>query len=1041
MKIKKVTIDGFRAYESADNGTFDFTTLSGKCADFVTIFAPNGFGKTSFYDAVEYALTGNISRFVRDAHRSDYDSKSRTQLQRERKQYILRNHSIPSSATAKIDVLLEIDGEEHLETKAIPKPKTGRDFFFTSVVNDSKFPGMRDVFLSQEAIDAFLREERPDARYLRFMSNFGDSDEEYRSNLETLKRELEATLQETQAQEKRLREIAERPVNRDIFTVINQTIESLSIDQEVISPIGERFEANDERRLRNHITQRVHDLEMLRAHLQSSIATLSQLAAQQSSVASAVERRLGAQREISTVASLRAEHGVRTSMIQTLTGLQSLITESGQWSERLSEALALMPAFDDLRATREIALATKIENGRKLDTLRVTLAQLVHREGECGRRAEIAEAEIQRLLALQRDCPSTYLQINGKRELVQAKELERGQQNQLRESLTARLALSRREFEKVRSIAVGPASADAPELALIASDDFSPIALRAAIVEVTTKRALFEESSRALSAAQLHTSQIADLVAAGRALLGELHSPKCPLCSHHHESYEALLDAVLNNDALTDREQTALREKHKAEAALTEATTVLDRLLQSWEVAKAKRIDALRVSIQTDEHALAQKEEIVRQLERELQGLHAELVKLQADVLNLPLTQFLEKLTGDIASQIARRDAESKEKADCKQQLDLLTAREKDLLQLVEAEQTKVNIIESDTRYQATIAFCQAHQIETKSMRDFVAQQTGLVRQKLLDLDSQFQTTSKLLSDLDTRLPSLQQWNANEASTAEARAQEVLLTADALIVPFESSCNQQLPGYNNSWSMSEIENSVAATLSSTRQKLELHDRILQKYTLLDQQLTDVRPYLESIDAQAALNDVLVQRGKEDALAVALNSEYEIVSQSLDRKIKNFFYPDLINSIYRRIDPHPDFKRVEFSPSFEDDKPTLEVFVADEDGDLISPDLFFSAAQVNILSLSIFLARALHTKSGNHEVKCIFIDDPIHSMDSINVLATIDLLRSISLRFGRQIILSTHDRNFFELLQRKLPSDQYNSKFLELETFGKVVAVS
>ncbi|MEX3936325.1 AAA family ATPase [Paraburkholderia phymatum] len=1040
MKLKKVIIDGFRAYESADNGTFDFTTPSGQCADFVTIFAPNGFGKTSFYDAVEYALTGNISRFVRDAHRSNYDSKSRTQLQRERKQYILRNHSIPPSATAKIDVLLEIDGKEHLERKTIPKPKTGRDFFFTSAGNDSKYPGMRDVFLSQEAIDAFLREERPDARYVRFMSNFGDSDEVYRSNLETLKRELEATLQETQAQERQLREIAERPVNREIFTVINRTIESLSIDQEVISPIGERFVADDERQLRNHVTQRVHDLETLRARLQSSIAALSQLAAQQSGIASAVERKLGAQREISAIASLRAEYGVRTSMVQTLAGLQTLITESNRWSERLSETLALAPAFDDLQATREMALATKLKNGQELDILRVELAKLAQREGECGRRAEIVEAEIQRLLALQRDCPSTYLQIDAKRELAQVKERERSQQKQLLESLTARLTLSRQEFGKVRSIAVGPDFADAPELTLIASDEFSPIALRAAIVEVKAKRALFDESSRALDAVQLHTSQIADLVAAGRALLGELHSPKCPLCSHNHGSYEALLDVVLNNDALTDREQTALREKHKAEAALTEATAVLDRLLQGWEVAKAKRIDALRENIQIDERDLTQKEEIVRQLEGELQGLHAELVKLQADVLNLPLAQFLEKLTGDITSQNARRDAELKEKVECKQQLDLLVAREKDLLQLVEAEQAKVNIIESDVRYQTTIAFCQTHRIDAKAVRDFIAQRTDEVRQKLVDLDLQFRATSKLLSDIDTRLPSLQQWDANEASVSETRAQEVLLAADALIVPFESSCEQQLAGYEKSWSMSEVENSVAASLSSARQKIELHDRILQNYTLLGQQLTDVRPYLESIDAQTALNDVIVKRGKEDALAAALNSEYESVSQNLDRKIQSFFYPNLINSIYRRIDPHPDFKRVEFSPSFEEDKPTLEVFVADADGDLISPDLFFSAAQVNILSLSIFLARALHAKNGEHDVKCIFIDDPIHSMDSINVLATIDLLRSISLRFDRQIILSTHDRNFFELLQRKLPSAQYNSKFLELETFGKVVAV-
>jgi len=86
-----------------------------------------------------------------------------------------------------------------------------------------------------------------------------------------------------------------------------------------------------------------------------------------------------------------------------------------------------------------------------------------------------------------------------------------------------------------------------------------------------------------------------------------------------------------------------------------------------------------------------------------------------------------------------------------------------------------------------------------------------------------------------------------------------------------------------------------------------------------------------------------------------------------------------------------------------------------------------------LSLSIFLASALKET----EYKCIFIDDPIQSMDNINVLSTIDLLRSIVVNENRQIILSTHDENFHNLLKKKMPAELFESKFLELESFGKV----
>jgi len=69
--------------------------------------------------------------------------------------------------------------------------------------------------------------------------------------------------------------------------------------------------------------------------------------------------------------------------------------------------------------------------------------------------------------------------------------------------------------------------------------------------------------------------------------------------------------------------------------------------------------------------------------------------------------------------------------------------------------------------------------------------------------------------------------------------------------------------------------------------------------------------------------------------------------------------------------------------------------------------------------------------------CIFIDDPIQSLDSINILSTIDLIRSIVVNQKRQIVLSTHDENFHNLLKKKMPSNLFKSKFLELETFGKV----
>lgn len=83
-----------------------------------------------------------------------------------------------------------------------------------------------------------------------------------------------------------------------------------------------------------------------------------------------------------------------------------------------------------------------------------------------------------------------------------------------------------------------------------------------------------------------------------------------------------------------------------------------------------------------------------------------------------------------------------------------------------------------------------------------------------------------------------------------------------------------------------------------------------------------------------------------------------------------------------------------------------------------------------------MAKALFAKTDKDEdLGCIFIDDPIQALDDINVLSMIDMLRNIAFSLNKQIILTTHDRNFFELLKKKVPSELFGSRFLEMKQRG------
>ena len=77
---------------------------------------------------------------------------------------------------------------------------------------------------------------------------------------------------------------------------------------------------------------------------------------------------------------------------------------------------------------------------------------------------------------------------------------------------------------------------------------------------------------------------------------------------------------------------------------------------------------------------------------------------------------------------------------------------------------------------------------------------------------------------------------------------------------------------------------------------------------------------------------------------------------------------------------------------------------------------------------------------SRDMNCIFIDDPIQALDDINILSIIDLLRNVAFSMNKQIVLTTHDRNFFELLQKKAPDTLFNSKFITLPERGKFAYV-
>lgn len=125
---------------------------------------------------------------------------------------------------------------------------------------------------------------------------------------------------------------------------------------------------------------------------------------------------------------------------------------------------------------------------------------------------------------------------------------------------------------------------------------------------------------------------------------------------------------------------------------------------------------------------------------------------------------------------------------------------------------------------------------------------------------------------------------------------------------------------------------------------------------------------------------------------------------------------VVANIFSRLDPHPTFKTIEFELDTYYRRGTTSAVVTDlVEGVSADPLVIFSTSQANIAALSYFLAMGL--SAGERNLPFVLLDDPVQSMDDINVLGFADLCRH--LRTDRQLIISTHERRFARLLERKL----------------------
>jgi exonuclease SbcC len=1037
MKLRRVIIEGFRAYRHAKDGTFDFSLNGDACANFVSIYAPNGFGKSSFYDAVEWALTNNIGRYVRDHNRIDNNAIALSLNQPNKKQYILRNRSVndgdPSQVTVELSTCTKI--------KEVPRAKNGsRDYLFRRELPEPEWSHFSEIFLSQDAVDSFLREERPESRYVKFMAAFGDKDEAYRSDIVALRRENQLMLRSISDEQAEFSAVAARGDNPAIYRAVNETIQQLGSQGESISAIGEDFDSQEELILKSLIAKQRNKLSQNIANIEAQIASLHASTEQMVRYCAGNEQRSLITQKLSVLGQskqrleeMKELERQREAVLEKMSGLDirerryDLISSSHHFYEE---------KLRDLARNAELIEASE----KRLVEAQANLHGALHRIEVSGGLIDQIDRKLDELVLLQASMPSLYAELSSSgRTLdeISAKIVAKGER---RIAIQRKIQLRKAELQAITSINISNADLDFSQLEIFNREPYSIEELRLTFFERQTKAALVASAVEATSAIRGATTRFKQLAIAGRELVIEAGSSACPLCSHNHGTLDRLVSGIQSAELFSEYENQAFEREKAARFAEDEVNGRFFALLDQLKERRVEILADLHSEIQADEKSDGILATEVADLNVQISRLREKVGELNSRLDGLPIGALNERITHQINELSRERgeQAESRNKAsEEKQSLILVVNVETDrIAQLGRLQELTI----ANSTFTLVKQFLNETSIEGQQILGAIELQKKTLSAERVGLKERELSLFVAIQKIQEQVSISEIHDLDELKYNEAVLRNEALDLDTRLIPIVAILKRLISGFSTDWTLSDLQSGFEQSMATAVAALELHRGILNNYAVLGDQIEQVIPYIQSRRAAVKLSELEKVRAQHEMLEAEFKAEYDRIVSRLENRTNEFFYVELINSIYRKIDPHPDFKNVKFTCVFPDnEKPRLEILLSDDKGEVISPNLYFSAAQMNILSLSIFLARALRAKAGENEARFILIDDPIQSMDSINVLSMIDVLRGISLSLDKQIIISTHDRNFHELLKKKVPSTLYRSKFIELESFGKVGA--
>lgn len=987
--LRSISIQNFRAYRTLKEFPLGSAVT--------VLYGPNGFGKTSFFDAVDFVVTGGVHRFPKGASAfakaaknldcGDEPTVVSLTFERDGKTHkIVRDLAEPNKATLdgeakdRKDILAmltggELSASDRVENlvalfRATHLFSQDRQALTEEIADSCQLPG--DLVSRMLAFDDYVVGLNKSKEVL-------DLAKKHLDDAETRLREARDKAAVDQAELDRLQGLQSASGSSEILDARAQALEQ-EIENAGFS-LAELGPARDMRSLRAFLEGKRGEAASIKLALEKCLESLTELRSAQD--------------------ELKAQATPLSDYVATLATAETAFREQEAQLQVSESSLARLRTMEaDDKATRDAAawvVEARPEFARLSDELAGLKAKLeeavrirqTHRSLQSDAAAAVAEASnsLSQTEAQRRSAAERVARVQAVRDQV-----ERGQ---LLPTLTTEV---RGTEERLSQAALELNEKLGRERQAVADQNL-----------------VVERVRRELASASQNASEIQEQVA---ALRSHVSDGTCLLCGHDHGTLESLLQAIDRrigqNEALLQVSEQWTQESTKHDV-LKESQRRLDEQLQQVdrekEEATAVRTALLRERV-TFDAALATvglqfSDGLSFQLDEMLAQAKVALEHASARV------EVIRQATKDAESTVqARADAErsaaalvdalSGHLAASQQNLDALVSDSRRGAFDISAELPLLEqaLVEAVRRQAHATAAVQAESSVVDGRRAELAASNA----RLLAARVAHQSAARHLSALEGRVQALTASLAAAGFSVEATTDEILAAIAATVA-------RQGSAEVFATRVAELEIALDAAATSAA-FASINSRLLEHKRVAD-------------DNEATIAKIGPWVKYFEAIDKLLSTQQAAATQHFTKE-----YGPRTAVIQRRLRPVYGFGDIEVASK----GPSIAVQVKRND-EILRPTDYFSQSQVQTLVLGLFLtACSSQTWSG---FSSVMMDDPVTHFDDLNTYALLDLISGLqnSPEGNKQFVISTCDEKLLQLARQKFRHLGDAAKFYSFSAIG------